>query len=104
MTSRDFDFQRAEAIAGYRFEDRTLLQQALQSALRDKVAATDEVIEHDGNRRLAKLGFSLIDLVLVEKWFSQGLNHSPSFLWLYLAVAMVVNWGQSTSMRFRRRS
>ena len=98
MALRDFDLARAEGITGYKFQDRTLLQQALQSPLKDRVAATGEVIEHDGNRRLAKLGFSVVDFMLVNEWFSQDLNHSALVLWLPLQWSWSFTREQSTSI------
>jgi dsRNA-specific ribonuclease len=92
MAFREFDLKRAEAIAGYKFEDRTLLQQALQSALKDRVAATGEVIEDDGNRRLAKLGFSVVGFLLVNEWFGRGLNHSTCCRLGSFEMELVFDW------------
>jgi hypothetical protein len=69
------DLDQVEEIAGYNFRNRALLGSALQSAQRDRDESTGQVNVSDGNRRLAKLGYSIIELNLTRAWFEGGFNH-----------------------------
>jgi hypothetical protein len=86
MAQIQFDLTRAEEITRYQFRDRGLLYDALQSAIRDRDELTGEIHESDGNRRLAKLGFVVLELAVVDEWFRRGMSHrvfrsnSPPYL------------------------
>jgi hypothetical protein len=66
--------------------ERSNLYDALQSAIRDRDELTGEIHESDGNRRLAKLGFVVLELAVVDEWFRRGMSHrvfrsnSPPYL------------------------
>jgi len=75
MVLLNFDLERAQDIIKYRFRDKRLLSEALQSPLRDRDDATGNVHESDGNRRLAKLGYAALDLALTEEWFRSDMSH-----------------------------
>ena len=75
MAQIQFDLTRAEEITRYQFRDRGLLYEALQSATRDRDELTGEIHESDGNRRLAKLGFVVLELAVVDEWFRRGMSH-----------------------------
>jgi hypothetical protein len=75
MAPVEFDLERAQEITGYRFRDRRSLCEALQSAIRDRDELTGEIQESDGNRRLAKLGYVVLELVIVDEWFRRGMSH-----------------------------
>ncbi|KIW69729.1 hypothetical protein, variant [Phialophora macrospora] len=75
MAQIQHDVDRAEDITRYQFRDRGLLYDALRSAIRDKDELTGEIRESDGNRRLAKLGFVVLELAMVDEWFRRGMSH-----------------------------
>lgn len=75
MTPIEYDLNRAQEITGYRFRDRGFLSEALQSAIKDRDESTGEIHESDGNRRLAKLGWVVLELAVVDEWFRRGMDH-----------------------------
>ncbi|KIX98869.1 uncharacterized protein Z520_05330 [Fonsecaea multimorphosa CBS 102226] len=75
MAQIQSDLTRAEEITRYQFRDRGLLYEALQSATRDRDELTGEIHESDGNRRLAKLGYAVLELAMVDEWFRRGMGH-----------------------------
>lgn len=85
MPVSEWDLDRGEDISGYRFADRNILRQALQSATRDLDPVTGEVTQSDGNRRLSKLGLKAIEFVLTKEWFLRGLEHGMTFLYFCIA-------------------
>lgn len=69
------DLDEVEKIADYTFSEREHLASALQSAQRDRDDSTGRVIVNDGNRRLAKLGYGVIELNLRRRWYESELDH-----------------------------
>lgn len=61
----------AQSIIGYAFRDRFLLWEALQSAGSPVLLAGGRNIPN-GNKRLAVLGDTVLQLVLVEQWYAGG--------------------------------
>ncbi|KAL8928891.1 MAG: hypothetical protein Q9172_000728 [Xanthocarpia lactea] len=60
-----------EPIIGYVFKDRYLLWEALQAAGSSVLRAGNRSIPN-GNKRLALLGDTILQLVLVEQWYAGG--------------------------------
>ncbi|KAL8782412.1 MAG: hypothetical protein Q9213_005415 [Squamulea squamosa] len=60
-----------EAIIGYAFNDKFLLWEALQAAGSNVSIAGNRMIPN-GNKRLAVVGNTVLDLVLVERWYGGG--------------------------------
>ncbi|KAL8807259.1 MAG: hypothetical protein Q9182_000764 [Xanthomendoza sp. 2 TL-2023] len=63
-----------EAVIGYKFDDRFLLWEALQAA-GSMVCLTGGAGNRkmpNGNKRLAVLGDTVLQLVLVELWYASG--------------------------------
>ncbi|KAL8910887.1 MAG: hypothetical protein Q9171_003842 [Xanthocarpia ochracea] len=60
-----------EHIIGYVFKDRFLLWEALQAAGSSVLQAGNRTIPN-GNKRLALLGDTILQLVLVEQWYAGG--------------------------------
>ncbi|KAL8861713.1 MAG: hypothetical protein Q9178_001914 [Gyalolechia marmorata] len=60
-----------EPLIGYAFQDRFLLWEALQAAGSSVFRAGDRTIPN-GNKRLALLGDTILQLVLAEQWYAGG--------------------------------
>lgn len=65
------DYHNLEGKLGYIFADRTILQEALQAAGNGVTKIGERKIE-DGNKRLAMLGDSILQVALLKDWFIEG--------------------------------
>lgn len=61
----------AEIIIGYSFTDPLILWEALQAAGSGVTSAGTRRFP-DGNKRLAVLGDTILELVLVEEWYDSA--------------------------------
>lgn len=59
-----------ESILKYKFEDRTLLMEALEAPGTKLSSETERL----GNKRLAFLGKRVLQTVILEKWYFDGSN------------------------------
>ena len=66
-----------EAIIGYQFHDPSLLAEALQPPGYPIYFAADRSIL-DGNKRLAMLGDSVLQLASLEHWYFEGATRGSS--------------------------
>lgn len=63
--------QTVQDIIGYRFREQLILWEAMQAAGSNVRSAGDRVFV-DGNKRLAVIGDTVLQLVLAERWYSGG--------------------------------
>ena len=71
MAANNMDtiLQAVQDIIGYRFRERLILWEAMQAAGSNvRVAGGRKFV--DGNKRLAVIGDTVLQLVLAEKWYS----------------------------------
>lgn len=67
------DIDRAQDIIDYRFQNHSLLIEALRAPEKRHDSVTKEVVyTSDGNRCLAQLGHKLIELALIDTWYEAG--------------------------------
>lgn len=62
---------RVEAIIGYVFNDPFILWEALQAA-GSPIRSAGLRVFPDGNKRLAVLGDTVLELVLIGNWYDSG--------------------------------
>ena len=67
----DTILQAVQDIIGYRFGDQLILWEAMQAA-GSNVRSTGNRQFPDGNKRLAVIGDTVLQLVLAERWYSGG--------------------------------
>ncbi|KAL9070902.1 MAG: hypothetical protein Q9161_004544 [Pseudevernia consocians] len=73
MAANNMDtiLQAVQDIIGYRFKERLILWEAMQAAGSNVRYAGDREIM-DGNKRLAVIGDTVLQLVLAEQWYNGG--------------------------------
>ncbi|KAL9137874.1 MAG: hypothetical protein Q9175_000901 [Cornicularia normoerica] len=73
MAANNMDtvLQAVKDIIGYRFRERLILWEAMQAAGSNVRSAGDREFA-DGNKRLAVIGDTVLQLVLAEEWYSGG--------------------------------
>lgn len=73
MAANNMDtvLQAVKDINGYRFRERLILWEAMQAA-GSNVRSPDDREFADGNKRLAVIGDTVLQLVLAEEWYSGG--------------------------------
>lgn len=67
----DTTLQAVQDIIGYQFRDRLILWEAMQAAGSNERSAGDRKFV-DGNKRLAVIGDTVLQLVLAETWYRGG--------------------------------
>jgi hypothetical protein len=77
--SMDDAISGVEAIIGYNFTTLSLLWEALQAPGSGVFQAGDRQLSNEGNRRMAMLGDTLLQLVIQQDWWIEnvprGRNH-----------------------------
>lgn len=75
MAANNMDtiLQAVQNIIEYRFKEQLILWEAMQAAGSNVRSAGDRKFL-DGNKRLAVIGDTVLQLVLAEKWYSVGLS------------------------------
>ena len=73
MAANNMDtiLQAVQNIIEYRFKEQLILWEAMQAAGSNVRSAGDRKFL-DGNKRLAVIGDTVLQLVLAEKWYSGG--------------------------------
>ena len=73
MAANNMDtiLQAVQDIIGYRFKERLILWEAMQAAGSNVRYAGDREFM-DGNKRLAVIGDTVLQLVLAEQWYNGG--------------------------------
>lgn len=73
MSANDMDtnLEAVQDIIGYQFNERLILWEAMQAAGSMVRSAGDREFV-DGNKRLAVIGDTVLQLVLAESWYGSG--------------------------------
>lgn len=73
MATNNMDtiLQAVQDIIGYRFREREILWEAMQAAGSNVRSAGDRIFA-DGNKRLAVIGDTVLQLVFAVKWYNGG--------------------------------